>query len=163
VHASIRVVYARTKRKSKIWGIILRPVQTYSRYNYFQRKINIPNTKYRVCAKIISIVTKRKIYTGAKRNFAAKKFNFVPTWMNFNLDWSHSTYSAIKYSSSLCPSTFTDDIQGHRGRSNADDTFQVVILSSFDLLCKSTDVGSLTVQWNEKLWSEAVPRANRAV
>lgn len=78
--------------------------------------------------------------------------------MNFNTDLRPRD-AAIKYSVGLCPSAFTDDIQGHRDRSNADDTFQVIILSSFDLLCKSsTSDGSLTVQWNEKLWDEAVPR-----
>lgn len=84
--------------------------------------------------------------------------------MNFNLVLRPRD-TAIKYSSGLCPSALTDDIQGHRSRSNADDTFQVVIISSFDLLCKSTvrcRIANGAVEW-EIMEGGRIPRANRAV
>lgn len=70
----------------------------------------------------------------------------------------------IKYSVSSRPSTSTDDIQGQRGRSNVDDTSQVVILSSFDLslsyASRPSDVGSLTMQWNGEIMRRGeFPRA----
>lgn len=132
--------YARTKRKSEIGGNFLGS-NRLTVYNYSQRKISILiESKKKIlilCADIISMHSR-----GCKlEDLRRRRISWRKHLIFSRLEWSHFNWSRetpllnihLPYVLRLSQMIFKDIV-----RSNADDTFQVVILSSFDLLCKST-------------------------